>query len=408
MRKAAFLLLWFYVFTIPWEHGTDFGAAIGSISRVAGAMAMIVGLIAVATSGSIRRIMIFHATVATFLLLVVASYFWTIDAEGSGVAIRAFPQQIWVVFLVWEFGSEVADRGPLMFAYVSGGYIAAFLTIQDYATTAILTHRDMRFTPEGWNPNELAISMALGIPMAAMLVCRPQRLLVRGVALGYLVLGPLTAALTGSRGGLVAMTISLVSVPVILGRKSPLRRVAALGLLVVIGMVALVYTPANSWNRLGTTASEFSSGNLNDRLPIWETGLRTFEESPENMLIGVGADGFLPAVGLGFVAHNTYLSILVDYGLIGFVLFFCLLFQVAAAALKATESERLALIFCFACWIVAVAGGTWEHSRTTWLVFGLIAASGLRPEATPALHSGDGPQVVSRLHQNYLSTNTAS
>ncbi len=377
MRRAAFVLLGLYVFTLPWEHSIDLGAGIGSISRVAGMLAMAAGLIAVAIQGGVRRMTLFHATVGVFYLLMLASSFWTVDAPATAMAIRAFPQEVWIVWLIWEFAPDSSHRAALMFSFVAGGYVTALLTIRDYTAATIFPRSDIRFSPDGWNPNELAILMALGIPMAAGLLCRPQKFLVRAVALGYLLLAPMTVVLAGSRGGLAAMTIAAISVPVILGRRGKLRLLAAVVLLAAISVATFALTPANSWRRLATVGSEAFGGNLNDRLSIWRSGLRTFEASSSNTLIGVGADGFLPAVGLGYAAHNTYLSILVGGGLAGFAIFSLLLIQVIAASLQASVRERGALLFCLACWMVAATGGIWEHLRPTWFLFGLIAASRL-------------------------------
>ena len=274
-----------------------------------------------------------------------------------------------------------------MFAFVAGGYVTAFLTLRDYHGTTIVTQGDIRFSPDGWNPNQLAILMALGIPMAALLVCRPQKLFVRAVALGYLVLAPLVVVLTASRGGFVTLAIAPMSIPVILGRRSVLCRMAAVALLVAMVAVSVVSAPANSWRRLATVGREAISGNLNDRLPIWQSGIRAFESNPRATTIGAGADGFLSAAGLAYVAHNTYLSMLVNVGSLGFSIFLFLLLQLFAAARNAPALERLALIFCLTCWMVAVGAATWEQLRPTWFLFGLIAASGSGKQSDVAFAS---------------------
>ncbi len=376
MRRAAGIFLWLYVFTIPWEHSTDIGTGIGSVSRVMGIVAMLAGLVAVAMRGSMRRMTLFHATVGAFYLLVLASYFWTVDADATAKAIRTFAQAMWVAWLIWEFAPDVIHRSQLMFAFVAGGYVTGLLTVLAYAGSTIVSRGDLRFSPDGWNPNQLGILMALGIPMAAMLVCRPQKLLVRAVALGYLLLAPLVVVLTASRDGFVAMAIAATSIPFLLGRRSLLRRLTAVLFLIAIATATVVFSPANSWKRLATVGSETVTGNLNDRLPIWRSGLRTFESNALHTTVGIGADGFLNGVGLAYVAHNTYLSILVNFGIVGFTVFLLLLLQALGAVLPANTLERLALIFCLVCWMVAVTAATWEQLRPTWFLFGLIAASG--------------------------------
>jgi O-antigen ligase len=85
------------------------------------------------------------------------------------------------------------------------------------------------------------------------------------------------------------------------------------------------------------------------------------------------------------VAHNTYLSVLVNYGVLGFALFATLLLQLTHAALRAPSSERLAMIVCFICWIIGVTSGTCEELRVTWFLFGIIAAAAFNIKL-PAVH----------------------
>lgn len=377
MRRFAFIMLWLYVFTIPWEHSTDIGTGIGSVTRIVGIAALMAGLAAVAMCGSIRRLTLFHTTVSVLYLWILSSYLWTVDADATAMAIRTFAQAMWAVWLIWEFAPGASHRRSLMFAFVSGGYVTGYLTMRDYLGTTFITRGDVRFSPDGWNPNQLGILMALGVPMAALLICQLKSPLARAMAFSYMFLAPLIVVLTASRDGFVTLAIAAISVPVILGHRSVRRRLVAIAILAAGAATTVMYTPANSWNRLATIGSEFMSGNLNDRLPIWQSGIRTFTASSSNVVIGVGADGFLNAAGLGYVAHNTYLSVLVNLGLVGFTLFVLLLLQLIRATLQASDLERLTFTFCLGCWIVAVGAATWEALRPTWFLFGLIAASGL-------------------------------
>src|SRR5207244_10241523 len=107
------------------------------------------------------------------------------------------------------------QRLSLVFAYVAGGLVTSYLTIRDFMDTGIVTHAEIRFTAEGWNPNDLAITLAIGIPFAALLIRKPTTLLLRAVGAGYLLIAPVAIILTASRGGAIAMVVSALSIPLI-------------------------------------------------------------------------------------------------------------------------------------------------------------------------------------------------
>jgi hypothetical protein len=279
INRIAFLALCLYVFTMPWEHSTDMGSRIGSICRVMGILAMIAGMGAVLMRGSLRRMTAFHGTVAIFYLLVTASFFWTVDNDATATAIRGFAQAMFVVWLLWEFAPEMAQRRRLMLSYIAGGYVTGYLTIHDFVSMRIITHNEVRVSAEGWNPNELAVVLSIGVPFAALLARKPSSLLVRIIALGYLVIAPATVLLTASRGGAIAMTIAGLSVALILGEGSVRRKIVVVALLGVILTAAATVVPQNSWDRITTIGAELNGGGMNDRLPIWRAGLKVFSAS---------------------------------------------------------------------------------------------------------------------------------
>lgn len=72
------------------------------------------------------------------------------------------------------------------------------------------------------------------------------------------------------------------------------------------------------------TASYIGEHSLKDRLDYWEAAYKAFTNNDAE-LIGLGAGGALKYIKALHV-HNLPLSILIDFGLIGFILFFILIF----------------------------------------------------------------------------------
>jgi O-antigen ligase len=143
--------------------------------------------------------------------------------------------------------------------------------------------------------------------------------------------------------------------------------------LVICG--GLAFLPSSSWERLSTIPNELRQGTLTGRTVIWGAGLEVFRAHP---FLGVGAAAFRYSVGRALseanVAHNTFLSILVEQGVIGFSLF-CALLGVLALSVSAMPSVPQKLwIVTLVVWVVGVSSLTWEMRKPTWFFFGLLMA----------------------------------
>lgn len=132
---------------------------------------------------------------------------------------------------------------------------------------------------------------------------------------------------------------------------------------------------------------------------IWQVGWQVFGQAPFQ---GVGAGAYGPALGhtLGWafdvggtdatspvgrlVAHNTFFSILVEQGVIGFALFFALLLTLVLSAWKLPKVDRIFWLCILLTWAIGALNLTWEQRKPTWFIFGLlitVAATKLAPEA---------------------------
>jgi O-antigen ligase len=139
----------------------------------------------------------------------------------------------------------------------------------------------------------------------------------------YFVVGTVAILLTGSRGALLATMAALSVIPFTLTQLRTGVKVASLVIMVLAGAAAVRFVPAKSFLRLSTTASEISEGTMTGRLAIWRSGIRAVPARP---LHGYGPAGWYPS-GAGRVGtrtrapHSTYLSILVEEGMIGLLLY---------------------------------------------------------------------------------------
>jgi O-antigen ligase len=377
MRRIAWVFLLFFAFAIPWEYSLDLGEPLGNVARIAGLLLLLVAVPAILQAGRLRTPGSMQWLVLAFYLWFCCSYFWTIEPQTTLEKMRAYFQEMMIVWLVWEFAESARDLRALLRAYVAGSWVLAALTLANLASAEAIAGGQIRFVAAGQDPNDTARFLDLGFPLAALLLNSESRWPGRLLALGYLPLGLVAVVLTASRGGLLAAVVALAGCALLLGRN---YRSHAKELLVgaatlpIIAAALWFAVPHETFERLGTIPEQLQGG-LNQRWNIWTLGWHAFVRAP---LFGTGAGSFAGAAGLNPLdtAHNTILSILVSGGLCAFFLALAIVALAAWSILQTHGPLRLAMATTLLVWVITSLVATVEESRTTWLLLGMIALAG--------------------------------
>ena len=375
MRRVAWSLLLVFVFAIPWEYSLDLGEPLGNVARIAGLLTLLAALPAILQSGRLRTPGAFPSITLALFLWFCCSYLWTVDPAATLIKIRAWFQEMMIVWLVWEFADTPADLQNLLRAAVAGSGVLAVLTLAAFRSPEVIAAGQIRFAATGQDPNDLARFLDLGFPLAALLFESDRRLFVRALALGFLPVGLVAVFLTASREGLIAALIALAGSILILTRHHARRVIATVIVLPLFAALLFVIIPAGTLDRLASIPEQLQSGDLNQRLSIWAAGWRAFAHAP---LIGSGAGSFVTASHLAPIdtAHNTALSVVVSGGLVALFLASILVALAIRAALQTPGPLRIALLTSLLAWAVTSLVATVEENRTTWLLLGIAILAG--------------------------------
>jgi O-antigen ligase len=370
MTALAYGLLWIFVFSMPWERLLVLpGVAI--IPRVTGAAAVGLALLAVVMSGRFRRWQVFHVAALLFLAWAGATLLVYHSGERLPSKFWTFGQLLLVLWMIWELApSERRQRG-LLTAYVFGAYVAAFDTILVYRRQAEALRR---FAAGGADPNDLAMVLAMALPMAWYLGMTYRQPLLRWACRAYLPVAVVAIGLSGSRGGMVATTVALLFVPLSMTKLSPGRLVSAMVMLSLTGALAVAYIPETLVERLSTIGTEVEGGRIGGRAKLWKAGLEAFAQYP---LAGYGTGHFKTAItpilgGASQVAHNSFISVLVEQGIVGFLLYMTMFVAVFLSVMKLPTLERRFAMVLLATLVVAMLPLTWEDRRAVWVVLALL------------------------------------
>jgi O-antigen ligase len=152
-------------------------------------------------------------------------------------------------------------------------------------------------------------------------------------------------------------------------------RVAAVVILLGGGILASQFVPSFVFRRLSSTGTEIVEGTMAGRIAVWKSGLRAVPGRP---MQGYGPAGWFVAAGFvnGRVRapHSTYLSILVEEGMIGLLLFLSMFVALLARMRSLPTFERRIGLTLLATLVIAITPLGWDTAKALWLLLALLAA----------------------------------
>ena len=376
MRRTVYRLSLVLIFMMPWEGAIRFASSDTGAS-VAGLVIGALWLTTVVMSGHIRRPDPFLVAASLFMIWSILSILWsTVPSDSLGHAFT-WAQTFVLAFMLWDlYRTREAVLAGLQ-AYVLGAYVAIGSAVGNYFSSNPYYTNYERFSAGDTNPDGFGFIIALGVPVAWYLATCAKGAgtarFLRFVNWLYIPAAFLGLALSGTRTAAIAAAVGAAFGLFWLRRVTFSTRVIAVVILTV-GFYYLLplVEPLRSFERFSTTGTELTEGDLNGRRGQWSQGLDAFAKRP---ISGLGTNTYRSANTLGKVAHNTFLSILVEVGLVGMILFGMVLGILILRALRRSTWDRTFWISVLLVWAIGASSLTWESRRTTWLFLTLMAIS---------------------------------
>jgi O-antigen ligase len=323
------------------------GGSIG-VTKAFGLLLVVSWVAAASTRDTGKTFIEAHPSVTYVLAIFVAwSTLSVVWAESSTVALNAsfrYLQNLLLFLIVFTAIRERRNAVWVTASFVAGATIAAVF--------AIIYRPDpgqydvARAAGTIGDPNELASVLVAGVILAAVLVFlvkkSPALRLAAAGAVGLCTLGLL---FTLSRGGLVALGCAIVASIFVGGRYRP----AILSVMAIVGLLGLGYitavAPQASRDRItrvdgGTGRTDIwrVAGRMVSAHPVRGVGSGNFQlSSVHYLLTNPGAVRYDYFVDHPKVAHNTYLHVLAELGLIGLALFLAIIGFAVASTFRAIQ-----------------------------------------------------------------------
>jgi O-antigen ligase len=245
-----------------------------------------------------------------------------------GGSVSALLDYLKTVIIFWLLGNVITrtDRLRTLFWTLSFCTLPLALTaLKDFASG--VTSADGSRIP-GYtsglasNPNDLALTLNIVMPLTAALVLTARGRATRWIGLGIIGIGTLGIVVTFSRGGFVTLATIIVLSVVNLMRRGHWGVIGGGALALLLAIPAL---PEGYLDRLSTISSVESdtTGSSQERWEVMTIALAAIEQRPiTGSGIGMDALAVQNVRGGHYIrVHNAYLDFAVDLGVAGLVLF---------------------------------------------------------------------------------------
>lgn len=367
LHKLALYSFYGFVLAIPAEN-IILVSGIGTISRLMGIISLALwALLTVFQRLPVRR---FHTAAFSFTLLFMGyGLVTTLWATYPNLSLQRTVTNIQLlsfIFLMRQF--VVTDKifRQILTCYCIGATITSLSIFKSYFDNIDHLAAYIRLTAQNFNPNEAAMYIVISILLLAHLNQTHRSMLRRIIGLGVIGLQTVAVLMTASRGAAIGMAFVYFTFSWYLFRAKIVTRI----LLIVFGFlfiqVVLSVVPSTSWERL-SELQNLAESNLGARREIWSVSLEIFLDHP---VFGVGVDSFRYKLGeytgIQLVAHNTFVSVLVEQGIIGFTLFALILIDIILGLKYLPLKERMPLLLLVLTWSILALSATIEYQKITW------------------------------------------
>ena len=322
-----------------------------SFDKVAGGLLALSWLAAVANRRQARRAFVtahplFFGVLVFFLAWVLLSLIW---AEWPSTGLTPASRYVLDAFLFLIVFTAVRNRRHVV--WLTSAFVAASVLSAVYGLfVPPPPGSEDRLAGTIGEPNQLAAVLIAGLVLSlALAVIAKGRPLTRLILIVAAALCLMTNFLTLSRAGLIALGATMIASVFVSGRWRPVVGTFAV---FVIASIFIFFTFVATADQRARVSS---FGNTSGRSDIWTVGWRMVEAHPVRG-IGVGqfqrssvhyliAPGAIQRSDLIVdkpkVAHNIYLQVLSELGIIGLVPFVMILgFSLSCALRAARAFER--------------------------------------------------------------------
>ena len=368
-HKLAWWVLLSIIFTLPWGNGLWDGMV-----KIQSALAFALVAIMLATEGTHR-----HFTIFNFIAIIFGSWhllalWWTPDIGWGTQAANTFIQLVMLSLLFTYLVNDGYKLRVAYQAYTLGALVAFGIIFYSYLNGITGPYYN-RYTVPNIETDNMAIILSFGIPMAVWLYTQSQSWMGKLVNLAAVPLIFYGIFLTGTRTGLVTGMLGLLYLAFTQRKASFNLKMVYVGIAIGVAVAVVSLAPKESVERIFSIGKSLESGNLNSRETIWQYSIESWKDNP---VIGSGTGSLGHALNKFHVAyksaHNSYIHIMTEHGVIGLVIYLCMIGSLFYYAMQCPIETKIFLLTLLITIAVSQLTLHTHKVKETWFVWSIVAA----------------------------------
>lgn len=265
--------------------------------------------------------------ILVFFIWCALSYIWAADKD---IVISYLVWYLQAILLAYSIGTTVNDRTDIEYilkCIMAGGIILAFRSLRGVSFSSLGTFR--LGNNIGYNANEFALKVSLSCIVAFRCFRESDQIIKKIINIVFFLTTLAAMLFSGSRKGILMVAIALF-LYCIISSKNPIKLLknillAIIGLVIVYMLMTKIEFLYNSFGRRFLLLlnifddGSYVGNSIGNRMNAVEIGIDVFKIKP---MIGYGLGNYMAATGLRGYAHNNYIQILVDLGIVGIFLYY--------------------------------------------------------------------------------------
>lgn len=288
-----------------------------------------------------------HMPIVVFILAIIIATVTSLDPMGSFRDLAIHLSALGLLFIMVNSVNSKSELNVMLTAFVFTATLVALYGIYQYfvgveldpawVDKAINPDITIRVFSVFGNPNILAEYLIMSIPVSVALFWNSKRLIKKSIFLLTSMILAGTLVLTLSRGGWVGFAFGIFVFMFLVEKRLLL-------LCIPVGVLSVFVLPQSIINRIQTI------GNLTDSSNAWR--ITTWQITTD-----IIRDHWVAGVGFGYMpfkktfetyirtmptshAHNTYLEIAAELGIVGIILFIILIFVIYKYAIINSKKSK--------------------------------------------------------------------
>jgi len=367
ITKIALIVTLISIFLIPWGN-----AIFDGFTRLFGIAGFGLAAIGMLLDGTHRQYSFFHLFILMFGCWITLSLMWSPLQEKGIDDTITFIQLVFLAFL-FTFLLDTKDKKYLAYqSYVLGVFVASLIIVYNFIN-GIESAYYGRYGIVNYEVDGLAISLAFAIPMAAFLATQYKSKLIKAINVVSIPVSIFAIFLTATRTAAIAAMVALVYW-LYTQRKADIK-IKVLLFVLIVGSIfgGLAVAPKASVDRIFSSSKSISSGTLNYRTVIWGASIKQWQKTP---IVGSGVGGLIYVLNESYVlfssAHNTFIQVLTEMGIVGLLLYLLILLSIVYYILKSPE-DKVFLLFLLLVSLTTQLTMNTLYDKETWFLLTMLA-----------------------------------